>query len=107
MKITADELNEWQKLDGERRELERKANVLKERCEQIKEKAAAVLTESKKQSIIRFGFTLAWGKGRAVVAWKDAFLLECGPEKATLLQDAAAKNAKPSLQITSPVASPV
>ena len=106
MKITADELKEWQRLDGERRELERKANTIKERCEQIRDKAAGVLKESGKQSIIRFGFTLAWQKGRAVVSWKDAFLSECGPEKASKLQDEAAKNAKQSLSITAPAIDP-
>ncbi len=103
-KITKEELAEWQDLNAKRLELEREARTLEKRCDQILEKAADVLRESGKQSIKRFGFALAWVAGKASVSWKDAFVSECGPDKAAELQKKAVNNAEKKLLITPPAA---
>lgn len=102
-KLTKEELDEWREKNARRLELDRESKALDERCKQILAKATDLLKESGKASIKRFGFTLAWIAGRATVAWKDAFLKECGSDKAAELQAEAAKNVEKKISVTPPL----
>jgi len=42
-----------------------------------------------KAHLVRYGYRLSVIEGRASIAWKQAFIEECGPEKAAALVDAA------------------
>jgi|GEM_PF-3765340 len=100
--LKKESLQEWQSCDLRRRELDREAKTLKDRCDQLAEEFAAELTKSKNPSIVRHGFTLAWVAGRATVSWADAFLRECGPDKAQALKAEAAAKTTQKLSITVP-----
>ncbi len=92
--MSREELNEYKTLTTKRKELDRESRTLKSRCDQIEAKALAQLKAAGKQSAKRFGFVLAIIAGRASVAWKEAFIKECGPEKATALQEGATATEK-------------
>jgi hypothetical protein len=103
MAIAKEKFDEWQKLNAEATELGRKKKTLDDRISQLEDEFEAELKDSKKTSIIRHGFTLAWIAGRASVSWAIEFLRECGPEKTQALKDAAAKAASKKLQISAPI----
>jgi hypothetical protein len=105
-KITKKELQEFQEANEKRLKLNREAKALEERCKQILARAFDVLTESKKQSLKRFGFTLCMIAGTAKVAWKGAFIKECGADAAKALTDEAAKSAPMKAAIVPPNAVP-
>lgn len=102
MAIKKEDLEEYRDCNAKRLKLEREAKTLKARCDQLSEQFAFDLTASRKQSVIRHGFTLAWIAGRATVAWADAYLRECGPDKAAALKAEAAKSVTQKLSITVP-----
>ena len=103
MKITREELDEYARLDAEIKSLEKQARTLAVRRKQIESAALTQLLASGKTQCKRFGFSLALVKGRATVAWKDAFVRECGAERATELQAEALGSDK--ITITPPQAS--
>ncbi len=100
--ITRAELEEYQRLNSERLELDRKSRTLESRCKQIELKAFEQLKAAGKQSAKRFGFVLAIERGQARVEWKGAFIKEVGSEKASQLQAAAV--GKEKCGITPPAA---
>lgn len=102
MAIKKEDLQEWQRCDSKRKEFEREAKTLKDRCDQLAATFETELKASGKQSIVRHGFTLAFVAGRATVAWADAFLRECGADKAAALKAEAAKSVSQKLSITVP-----
>jgi hypothetical protein len=83
-------------------DLQRQAKAKETEAAQLEAEFAAELKATGKPSIKRFGFTLAWIKGKCSVAWKEAFLKECGNEKATALQKAAADKDADRFSITPP-----
>lgn len=102
MAIAKEKLQEWKRLSFESAELGRKKKTLDDKIGQLETEFEAELIGSKKNSIIRHGFTLAWTKGKASVSWATEFLRECGPQKTQALKDAAAKAASKKLQIAAP-----
>ncbi len=102
MAIAKEKLQEWRRLKAESAELGRQKKTLDDRLEQLETEFEAELVASKKNSIIRHGFTLAWTKGKASVSWALEFLKECGPAKTQALKDQAAKAASKKLQISAP-----
>ena len=96
------DLEEWRSLDDEAAPLKRRLKTIGDRQTQLEERFADELLKSKKQSIIRHGFTLAWTRGRASVAWAKEFIRECGADKANALKEQAAANPAVQLSITIP-----
>ena len=88
IKIARQELDEYARLEAERKELDRRSRTIGTRCKQLEADG--------KQAANRFGYQLALVDGRASVAWKDAFIREVGQEKANELQEAA----EPSVKVT-------
>lgn len=97
MKITRDELDEYARLNAERKDLEKQARTISVRCKQIEAAVLEQLQAAGKQQCKRFGYQLAIIAGRATVAWKDAFVRECGAERAAELQAAAEATSKVSI----------
>lgn len=84
--ITAEELQEWESLESEISELQRRARALGSKRDQIKSKAMEQLQAAGKTAVKRLGFNITIAFGRASVAWKDAFVREVGAEAAAKLQ---------------------
>lgn len=97
-----EKLKEWHRCNTKRLEHMREAKSLQSRCEQLETDFEAELKRSKRSSIIRFGFTLCWTKGRASVAWAEEYLKAFGPEKVTKLKEQAAAAASKVLSIEAP-----
>ena len=97
-----DQLEEWRQLENEAAPLKRRLRTIDDRQTQLETLFATELMDSKRQSVIRHGFTLAWIRARATVAWAQEFLKECGPDKASALKDAAAASPAVKLSITTP-----
>lgn len=97
MKISRDELDEYARLNAERKELEKQARTISVRCKQIESAALDQMQADGKQACKRFGYQLSIVPGRATVAWKDAFVRECGSERASELQAAAEPTEKISI----------
>ena len=104
-KITRDELDEYARINAERKDLDRKSKNLETREKQIVAKAMAELKAAGKSHVVRYGYALSLEKGRASVSWKDAYVDACGAEAATVLQEAAI--GKEKAVITVPVAASV
>lgn len=102
MKLTREELDEYARLNAERKELEKQARTISVRCKQIEAAALEQMQASGKQACKRFGFHIALVPGRVTVAWKDAFVRECGSDRAAELQAAAEPTEK--ITITPPSA---
>ena len=96
IKIAREELDEYARLEAERKELDRRSRTIGTRCKQIEATVREQLEADGKQAAKRFGYQLALVDGRASVAWKDAFIREVGQEKANELQEAA----EPSVKVT-------
>jgi hypothetical protein len=101
IKILREELDEYARLEAERKVLDRQSRTIASRCKQIEAAVKEQLEADGKQSAKRFGYLLALVDGRASVAWKDAFIREVGQEKANELQEAAEPSVK--VTITAPV----
>jgi len=102
IKITREELDEYARLETERKQLDRQSRTIAARCKQIESAVREQLDADGKQSAKRFGYQLTIEEGRGSVAWKDAFIREAGQEKATALQEAVETTYK--MKITPPVA---
>jgi hypothetical protein len=96
IKITREELDEYARLETERKALDRQSRTIATRCKQIEQSVKEQLEADGKQTAKRFGYQLALTEGRAPVAWKGAFIREVGQEKASELQEAA----EPSVKVT-------
>ncbi len=99
--ISLDELDEYARLDRERKQLERQSRTIATRCKQIEQTVRDQLEADGKTSAKRFGYQLALVDGRATVAWKDAFIREVGQDRASELIESAEPSVKVS--ITPPV----
>ncbi|AMV34565.1 hypothetical protein VN12_20745 [Pirellula sp. SH-Sr6A] len=97
-----EKLKEWHRCNTKRLEHSREAKSLQSRCEQLELDFEAELIRSNRTSIVRYGFTLCWAKGRASVAWADEYLKAFGPEKVTKLKLQAAAEASKVLCIEAP-----
>lgn len=95
-------LEEFQRLDAERRDLDRRSRALKERCDQILDEVKTDLEKDGKTSAKRFGFLLNLVAKSATVSWKDAFIREVSAERAAELQAEAARQAKTKAEIICP-----
>lgn len=104
MAIKKSQLTKWQTLESERLELQRQVKAKETEVELLEKEFAAELTATGKPSIKRFGFTFAWIKGKVSVAWKEAFIKECGEAKANELQTAAANKPAGKFSIVPPKA---
>lgn len=105
--ITKEQVAEYTELEAKAAPLEREAKTYRDRQKQLEEKFEADLKDSKKPSLIRHGYTLAWVNGSATVAWAAEFLKECGVDKANKLKADAAKEATASkMKILPPAATP-
>lgn len=89
MKISRDALDEYARLNAERKVLDKQSRTLAARCKQIEKAVHEQLEAAGKSACKRFGYQLALIEGRPSIAWKDAFIRECGAEKADELQKAA------------------
>lgn len=79
---TRDELEEFLVVETERKQFEREARTLLKRSKALAGRFRAYLAEIGKTSVKRQGHRLQLIDGRVYVAWKDAFIAECGEEKA-------------------------
>lgn len=70
--------HERKRLQGQARQLETEEHMLRD-------VAFAWLEENGLKSVVKFGFRCAQKLGRVVVPWREAFIRECGPEKANAL----------------------
>ena len=100
IKISREDLDEYARLNGERRALERQARTLGERCKEIEAAVLQQMKASGKQIAKRYDYTLALIDGRATVAWKDEYIKAFGIEAATELQSQAVAPQK--VTITAP-----
>jgi hypothetical protein len=98
-----DKLKEWKRCNDKRIQLNREAETLKKRCDQLEQDFEKVLSGSKKDSVIRAGFTLCWVPVRSNVAWADEYLREMGPEKTAQLKNDAAITATRALTVVPPI----
>ncbi len=105
--ITKEQLAEYATLESKAAILEREAKTYRDRQKQLETKFEQDLTESKKPSVIRHGYTFAWVNASASVKWADEFLSECGVDKANALKAAAAMASLASkMKILPPAAPP-
>ncbi len=104
MAIAKQKLERWQECETQRLELQRQAKVLETEKTQLEAEFEAELKATGKQSCKRHGWLLAYIQAKVNVSWKDAFIKECGAEKATALQEEAAKKDKQKFTLTPPAA---
>jgi hypothetical protein len=100
MKITREELDEYARLNTERKAIDKQSRTLASRCKQIEAAVEEQLIADGKNACKRYGYQLALVEGRASIAWKDEFIRECGSEKVAALQAAAPITTK--VTITAP-----
>lgn len=99
-RVTAADLERWDKLRTEAGELDRRVRSLRAEAARIEKQAAEDLKTSGRESVTRGGWRLAWTARRVVVSWKDAFIARCGAEAADELLKS--ETPKPKLQISPP-----
>ena len=77
--ITKDQIEEFVKLEEERKALEQKARALGKRTSALADHFKAHLEAKKKTAITRSGYRITLVDGRPSVAWKDEFIKVAGP----------------------------
>ena len=102
MAIKKSQLTKWQTLESERLELQRQVKAKETEVALLEREFENELAASGKPSIKRFGYMFAWVKGKVSVSWKDAFIKECGEDKANELTKAAADKPANKFSITPP-----
>lgn len=88
-RITQIELDKLAALCREKQAIDRQSRALETEIAQLKSKAAADLLSTGNRTAHRSGYVLRWKAVSNRVQWKEAFVIECGAEKASELQDAA------------------
>jgi len=86
---TRAELEEFLQLQADRQKHDRESRQLKSRENALAAGFRAYLEQLGKASVKRHGHRLQLVDGAVRVSWRDAFILECGPDRAAALQDAA------------------
>lgn len=88
-KVTAAMLRRVFWLRERRRRLEQQANAIKSEESQINDCILAYLEENERETVKRGDLIAKEIQGAAYPKWKEAFIAECGAEKAAQVQAAA------------------
>lgn len=96
--IKKEELEEFLKLEAERKELEQKARSIAKRTKALHDHFKVHLEAKGKSSLVRCGFRLTLVEGTPRVAWKEEFIKLEGPLKADELMQAAERPMKVNVQ---------
>lgn len=97
-----DDLDEYARLEAERKTLDRQSKTLKDRCEQLAALFRTELESKGKTNHKAFGYTVSLVDGTASVSWSKEYLAAMGPAKVDELKAAAALNAPKRLVVTIP-----